>query len=84
MSVASHGFYAATLRFVAAKLPGGDARTEAMVVQLQAAARSFEAAGSATIAPGDLEVAARAFAGVAGFLQKEILPETVAHGHVEA
>ncbi len=84
MSGAPYGFYAATLRFVAAKLTEGDPRTAPMVVQLRAAARSFEADGVATIASGDLEVAARAFAGVAAFLQKEILPETVAHGHADA
>jgi hypothetical protein len=84
MAGAPSGFYAATLRFVAAKLEGGDdARIMAMRGVLTGVADALEAGGALVVAPGDLEVASRAFAGVAAFLQKRILPETVAHGHAE-
>lgn len=70
-------FYTDLLRFIAAKA-GAEAE------RLTPMADEFDATGGEiTVAPMDFAPAARAFAGVAGFLQQQILPETVAHGHVE-
>jgi glucan biosynthesis protein len=75
-------FYTSLLRFVAARTPGGDDRVDTMMAILRAAADSFDATGSFTAT--DLNLTARAFAGMAAMLQKQILPEAVANGHAEA
>jgi nucleoid DNA-binding protein len=77
-------FHAAMLRFVAGKLDeteAADPRTAAMVAVLREAATAFEAGQPLTVAGNRLELAARAFAGFAAFLQKQILPEAVAHNN---
>lgn len=74
-------FYANTLRFVAGKTERTDGRVAAMMAALEQAADSVEAKGAVTVAPADRELTARAFAGIAGFLQKQILPEVVAAGN---
>lgn len=82
--MSDHAFYAAMLRFVAGKTESAqpdDLRTQAMMAILRRAARAAEAGTPLVTASDDLEVAARAFAGFAGFLQKQILPEAVAHGN---
>lgn len=77
-------FYCNILRFVAARADRADPRIDAMMVRLSAAAAEAEANNGAFTVPGaDLAVAARAFAGVAGFLQQQILPEAAASGHDE-
>jgi hypothetical protein len=77
-------FFAATLRFVARQPTGGDAQTAAMMALLEKAATALEAGGAFTIAAADLALAGRAFAATAALLQKQILPEAVAHGHTAA
>lgn len=52
-----------------------------MMEALADAAAEIEARGAVTVPAGRFELTARAFAGVAGFLQKQILPEAVAHGN---
>lgn len=82
--VSDYSFFAALLRFVAAKTEasaGGDPRTGAMMAVLRSAA---DAGSRITVAADRLELAARAFAGFAAFLQKQILPEAVAHGNAVA
>lgn len=79
--MSDYAFYARTLRFVARKSDQGDARVAAMMDALAQAADAVEAAGVVTVAPASIELTARAFAGVAGFLQKQILPEVVADGN---
>jgi hypothetical protein len=79
--MSDHAFYANLLRFVAARTDRADPRTAAMMAALEAAAEEIAATGSFTVAPDRLDLTARAFAGVAAFLQKQILPEAVAHGH---
>jgi hypothetical protein len=74
-------FYAAILRFVAAKTERVDERVAGMMDELTAAAGQIEAGGRFQVAGDRLELTARAFAGVAGLLQKSILPEAVAHGN---
>ena len=76
--------FAATLRFVARQPHGGDAQTAAMMALLEQAAAALEADGSFAVAADDLTLTARAFAATAALLQKQILPEAVAHGHASA
>ncbi|HSV29791.1 MAG TPA: hypothetical protein VLL76_09525 [Candidatus Omnitrophota bacterium] len=76
-----HAFYAQTLRFVAGKTERVDDRVAAMMDALTAAAADIEQSGAVAVAPERIELTARAFAGVAGFLQKQILPEVVAHAN---
>jgi hypothetical protein len=76
--VSDYRFYAAMLRFVARKTEAGDARITAMMASLTQAADEIEASGSVSVTAEALELTARAFAGVAAFLQKQILPEVVA------
>jgi hypothetical protein len=76
--LSDHSFYAAMLRFIAAKTDVADERMAAMMAALTAAAGEIETGSGFTIAADRLEIAARAFAGVAAFLQKQILPEVVA------
>ena len=82
--MSDHSFFSALLRFVATKTAQAgmdDPRTQAMVAELHAAAEAVEARTHITVVSERLELAARAFAGFAAFLQKQILPEAVAHGH---
>ena len=82
--MSDHSFFSALLRFVATKTAQAgmdDPRTQAMVAELHAAAEAVEARTNITVVSERLELAARAFAGFAAFLQKQILPEAVAHGH---
>lgn len=74
-------FYAALLRFVARKTERSDPRIAAMMDALTDAACEIEAAGHFCVAADRLELTARAFAGVAAFLQKQILPEAVSEGN---
>ena len=79
-----YSFFAALLRFVAAKSASAgleDPRTQAMMAELHRVADGVAAGTHLTVAADNLELAARAFAGFAAFLQKQILPEAVAHGH---
>jgi len=77
-------FFAATLRFVARQPTGGDAQTATMMALLENAATALEADGAFTTLAADLALAARAFAATAALLQKQILPEAIAHGHAAA
>lgn len=76
-----HAFYANILRFVAQRADRSDAQVAAMMDELSAAADEVAAHGSVKVAADRLDIAARAFAGIAGFLQTRILPETIAHGN---
>lgn len=79
--MSDYGFYVAILRFVARKSDRSDARIAAMMDNLERAAAEIEAQGGFDVVADHLELTARAFAGVAGFLQKQILPEAVAEGN---
>ncbi|WP_142848323.1 hypothetical protein [Telmatospirillum sp. J64-1] len=76
--------YAAILRFVARKTDQSEERIAAMMEDLLKAADQIEQTGRFTVAPDHAASTARAFAGVAAFLQQQILPEAVAHGDKEA
>ncbi len=80
-----YAFFVRHLRFVTQRTPRDDADTDAMMAALERIARSVEAQGNAfTVPAGEARLAGRALAGVAGFLQQHILPETVTHGHTRA
>jgi hypothetical protein len=79
-------FFSSMLRFVAAKTESSganalDPRSTAMMAALRHIADTVEAGGAVEVAGDQPELTARALAGFAGFLQKSILPEAVAHGN---
>lgn len=85
--MSDYSFFTAMLRFVADKSASSgvdDPRTLAMMAQLRRTAEAVEAGTRITVTADHLELAGRAYAGFAAFLQKQILPEAVAHGHAQA
>lgn len=84
--MSNYDFFSATLRFVALKTENSDQaaadpRTRAMMAALRNIAATVESGDGFEVAGDALELTARALAGFAGFLQKSILPEAVAHGN---
>lgn len=78
----SYAFYTAMLRFIAGRTEvAGDPRAAAMMSELTLAADAIDRGGAVTVPAGRLEIAARAFAGVAGVLQRQVLPSAVAEGN---
>ena len=73
-----YAFYAAQLRFAASKTERSDDEIVDMMEQLQSIANQIDEGAAFTVKATSLRAAARALAGVAGFLQKQILPEVVA------
>ncbi len=82
--MSDYSFYLATLAFVASRSDRSDARVAAIMAALDDAAGGITPQGRFPVAAGQLEITARAFAGVAALLQKQILPETIALGHAGA
>jgi len=76
-----HAAFAAMLRFVARKTAEADPQARTMAAILEAAADGLEREGRLAVVTDQPELAARAFAGFAAFLQKRILPEAVAHAN---
>lgn len=76
--MSDYRFYAAILRFVAQKTDRNDPQVAAMMSILEQAAGEINSLGAFKVEADRLEPTARAFAGVAAFLQKQILPEVVA------
>ena len=76
--MSDYRFYAAILRFVAQKTDRNDPQVAAMMSILEQAAGDIDSLGAFKVEANRLESTARAFAGVAAFLQKQILPEVVA------
>ena len=79
--MAAYGFYVAHLRFIAGKTDASDPEVASMVAELARIADAIEAGGEIDVPVDKLRVAARGLAGVAGFLQEQILPEVVAAGN---
>lgn len=81
--MSDYDFFSAMLRFVRRKTEGvaDDSRTRMMMTILEETAAACAADGGFTVVPDRLEISARALAGFAAFLQKQILPEAVAHGN---
>lgn len=73
-----YGFYVAHLRFVARTTDRVTPQVAAMMDALTDIADQVAQGYSYTVPAGHLRVAARALAGVAGFLHQHILPEVVA------
>jgi hypothetical protein len=77
-------FYTDILRFVGSRADRSDAAVAAMTERLAVYAAEMDATGGRFTVPApELPQAARAFAGVAGILQKLLLPEAVAAGHAD-
>lgn len=82
--MSDYRFFAACLRFVARRTDAAEPEVAAMMADLAALADGIEAEG-ALIAPAHRRKgAARALAGVAGVLQRHILPEATAGGDAAA
>jgi len=79
---AGYGFYVACLRFMARRTEAETSDVAEMMQDLENAANSIESHGVLIIENAQLRSTARALAGVAGILQKHILPESVAAGDV--
>ena len=73
-----YAFYAAQLRFAASKTERSDDEISQMMDHLQTIADQIDKGPSFEVKADSMRAAARALAGVAGFLQKQILPEVVA------
>jgi len=73
-----YNFYAGYLRFAANKTAPESPEIAAMKAELLRIADILENAGSFKVEADNLRITARALAGVAGFLQQQILPEVVA------
>eukprot|EP00998_Keelungia_sp_KM082_P008706 NODE_4892_length_742_cov_1.243902_g4869_i0.p1 GENE.NODE_4892_length_742_cov_1.243902_g4869_i0~~NODE_4892_length_742_cov_1.243902_g4869_i0.p1 ORF type:complete len:131 (+),score=20.44 NODE_4892_length_742_cov_1.243902_g4869_i0:181-573(+) len=76
-----YGFYAGILRFVAKKTETDDREIRIMMGHLSGIADAIAQSGRFMIERDNCESAARAFAGVAKFLQERILPEALAAGN---
>ncbi|EKV27375.1 hypothetical protein C882_1877 [Caenispirillum salinarum AK4] len=80
--MADYGFYIAQLRFVARTTDRVTPQVAEMMDELARIADAIAAEGYAfTVPAGRLRIAGRALAGVAGLMQKQILPEAVAAGN---
>ncbi len=76
-----YGFFIAHLRFIVAKTEVTTPEVGAMMAELSRIADSIESTGGFSVAADDARIAGRGLAGLAGFLQERILPETVAAGN---
>jgi len=79
--MSEYDFFTRYIRFVATKTPRDTAEVEAMMLELERIAAEIEDADTFLVDRENLEIAARALAGLAGLLQQKILPEVVAAGH---
>ena len=79
--MSEYGFFVAHLRFVAARTERDDPDVTAMVDQLQRISDAVENTGGFAVPVDKLDTAGRALAGLAGFLQQQILPEVIAAGN---
>jgi len=83
-NVSSYEFYAAQLRFVAARTERQTTEITAMMLALERFAEDVERSSDIVVVGNQVSLTGRALAGVAGFLQRHILPETVAVGNASA
>jgi len=79
--MSEYGFFVAHLRFVAARTERDNPDVTAMVDQLQRISDAIENTGGFAVPVDKLDTAGRALAGLAGFLQQQILPEVMAAGN---
>lgn len=76
-----YAFFAGILRFVTRKTAAEDPEIRVMMGHLSGIADAVEKTGRFMVLRENCESAARAFAGVAKFLQERILPEALADGN---
>ncbi len=74
----SYAFFSAQLRFAASKTERSTPELEEMMDQLVVIADQVDEAPKFKVEARYMRSAARALAGVAGFLQQQILPEVIA------
>ena len=79
--MSDYGFYVGQLRFVANRTGRVNEEVSAMMDVLISIADQIEEKGAFTLEAIELRLGSRALAGLAGFLQKQILPEVVAVGN---
>lgn len=77
--MSDYGFYANFIRYIVGKTMRDNDEIAAMMDELTAISEVLEFRGNFIIKADNLRVAGRALAGVAGFLQQHILPETIAN-----
>jgi len=82
--MSAYGFYGAQLRFVVARTDRESADISDMMVALEVFADQVEASSTFEVRGDKCRITGRALAGVAGFLQQHILPETLAAGNPAA
>lgn len=76
--MSEYEFFTGYLRFVAARMPRDTPEIADMMEELGRIAAEIELTGGFKVDDGMLERVARAWAGLAGFLQQQILPEALA------
>ena len=79
--MSEYGFFVAHLRFVATRTERDNPDVVARVDQLQRISDAVENTGGFAVSADNLKTAGRALAGLAGFLQQQILPEIMAAGN---
>ena len=75
--MSNYNFYAGYLRFVAQNTTPDTPEIQGMMAELGYIANILEKQITFTVEQNKLHITARALAGVAGFLQQHILPETI-------
>jgi hypothetical protein len=75
--MSNYNFYAGYLRFVAQNTSPDTSEIRGMMAELGYIANILEQQITFTVEQNKLHITARALAGVAGFLQQHILPETI-------
>lgn len=75
--MSNYNFYAGYLRFVAQKTTADTPEIRDMMAELGYIANILEQEVTFTVEQNKLHITARALAGVAGFLQQNILPEII-------
>ena len=75
--MSNYNFYAGYLRFVAQNTTADTPEIRDMMAELGYIANILEQEVTFTVEQNKLHITARAFAGVAGFLQQHILPEII-------
>jgi len=78
----TYAFFTAQIRFIVRKTDQVSPDIQEMMATLENVADQIDEKNDGfTVKAQDLRITARALAGVAGFMQQHILPETVAAGH---
>jgi hypothetical protein len=79
--MSEYDFFVSHLRFIASRTDRDNPDVTVMIDQLERIADAVENTGGFAVPPEKLRVAGRGLAGLAGFLQQQILPEVIAAGN---